>query len=131
MIGLIIGSKEPALAQLFYVISIFILCVTGFAIPIGLGLREAKFESDTPSYLDTSDSASSKVPMTSIENLGFLDHPKIAKLVAQSEAYRFLEEFLADTQDINLSHWFLLWGHIAKWNQLEVTRYIYIIFFND
>ena len=115
--------EHGGIAQLLYGISVFILCVTGFAVPIGLGFKEANLESDTPttSYIETSDSVSLKPSISSNLHLGFSDHPKIMKLLSQNEVYRFLEEFLADTQDVNLSHWFLLWNTISKWRELEVS----------
>ena len=82
-------------------------------------------ESSTASNFSINESLEYPTNRPSISNssLGFTDSPEISHLITDPDSFHYLEEFLADIQDVDLSQWYLLWLSIAKWKGLEVTRY--------
>jgi hypothetical protein len=52
----------------------------------------------------------------------FVNHPKIAKFLANPEATHFIEEYLVNIQAIDISNQFLLFTHINKFKELKVRK---------
>ena len=51
---------------------------------------------------------------------GFVEHPRISKLVRDPSSCSFIEEFLLDIQAIEQSHAFILWMNIMKFKNILV-----------
>jgi hypothetical protein len=117
-IGASITGNADGWENVCYAANSLILCIIGFAVPIYLGYKEHKKDQKSNSSSSSTEHVDTKRLTRSV--LGFHGHPKIVAVLSTSESLQFLEEYLVNVQEVEMSHWLLLWNNINMWKGLEV-----------
>ena len=53
---------------------------------------------------------------------GFVEHPRISRVVRDPSSCTFIEEYLLDNQAVEQSHAFILWMSIMKYKNIQVPQ---------
>ena len=102
------GWDEP-----LYTLNILVLSIFGFLVPVAVARKEDMSSTHSESSVEYSDTPQ-------VTNGKWRKYPKIAKLMADIESLKFIEEYLVHVQSVQSSHWLLLWSNIQKFKDLTV-----------